>query len=93
MGRHWFLCPPVHDVIMVSTQADVEWILHLSYILLMVLPAFNHVDGILSLAGGCSSYSEGSSGCCTPEGGTCLDVAAGETVSGTVTVGSMSWLD
>ena len=71
----------------------MEWILHLSHILFMALPTFNHVDGILRLAGGCSSYYEGSSGGCNPEAGACLDVAAGETASGTAAAGSTGWFD
>ena len=83
----------MHDVITVSIQADMEWILRLSHILFMALPAFNCVDGILHLAGDCSLYSEGLSGGCTPIGGACLDVAAGETASGTAAAGSMGWFD
>ena len=93
MGCHWFLRPPVHDIIAVSIQADVQWVLHLSHVLLMALPAINHVHGVLHLAGGCSSYVEGSSGGYAHEGGASPDVAASETASGSTAAGSSGWLN
>ena len=56
MASYWFLCPPVCDVVV---KVDVEGVLYLPIVLLSALPAFDQVDYVPCLAGGCSRYVEG----------------------------------
>ena len=58
------------NVSAVAIQADMEGVLSFSHVLLSALLA---LDQILGLASGCSSYMEGLSSGCTPDGGTRLD--------------------
>ena len=59
-----------------SVVADVERVLCscFSNVLLLALPAFDQVDHIPCLAGGCSTYVEGLVGGCAPNVGVHLDV-------------------
>ena len=59
MASYWFLCPPVCDVVAMSIEADVEGVLCLPNVLLSALPAFDQVDHVPCLSGGCSMYVEG----------------------------------
>ena len=94
MASYWFLCPPVCDVVAMTVEADVEGFLCLSNILLTALPAFDQVDHVPCLAGGCSTYMyvEGLFPGRTSEVGARLDMAAGEAASGTTRVASTGWL-
>ena len=47
------------DVVAMSIKVDVEGRLCLPNVLLSALPAFNQVDHVPCLAGGCSTYVEG----------------------------------
>ena len=59
MASYWFLYLPVCDVVAMSIEADVDGFLCLPNVLLLVLPAFDQVDHVPCLAGGCSMYVEG----------------------------------
>ena len=56
MASHWFLCPPVCDIIATFNEANVAGVLCLSHVLLSVFPTFNRVNDIPCFAGGCSMY-------------------------------------
>ena len=95
MASYWFLCPPVCDVVAMSTKADVEGFLCLPNVLLSALPTFNqidHVPTVACLAGGCSTYVEGLFCGRTSEVGAHLDIAAGEAVSSATRAASNGWL-
>ena len=91
MASYWFLCLPVCDVAM-TVEADVEVFLCLSNVLLTALPAFDQVNHVPCLAGGCSMYIEGLFRGRTSEVGARLDMAAGEAASGATRVASTGWL-
>ena len=76
-----------------SIESDVEGVLCFSNVLYSVLPAFDQVDRISCLAGGCSTYVEGLVVSCAPKVSTRLDVAAGEAVSGATRAASNGWLE
>ena len=59
VGSYWFLCSILFDVTAVSVEVDMEGILCFSHVLLLASSAFNKIDDIAGLAGGCSSYMEG----------------------------------
>ena len=80
------------DVIEMSIKADVEGVLCLSNVLLSALPAFDQVDHIPCLAGGCSTYVEVLFRGRTSEVSARLDMAAGEAASGATRVASTGWL-
>ena len=86
-------CPPVCDVIAMSVEADVEGVLCLPNILLLVLPAFDQVDHVPCLAGGCSTYVEGLFRGRTSKSGARLDMAADEAASGATGATSTGWLE
>ena len=92
MASYWFLCPPVCDVVAMSVEADVDGVLCFSNVLLSALPAFDQVDHVPCLTGGCSTYVEGLFRGRTLEVGARLDMAAGEAVSGATRVASTGWL-
>ena len=92
MASYWFLCPPVCDVVAMSIETDVEGVMCLPNVLLSALPAFDQVDHVPCLSGGCSMYVEGLFRGRTSEVGACLDKVAGEAASGTTRVVSTGWL-
>ena len=59
VASYWFLCPLVRNVVAMSIEADVEWVLCLPNVLLSALPAIDQVDHVPYLARGRSSYIEG----------------------------------
>ena len=56
MASYWFLCPLVCDVVAMSIETDVEGVMCLPNVLLSALPAFDQVDHVPCLSGGCSMY-------------------------------------
>ena len=92
MTSYWFLCPPVCDVVAMSVEADVEGFFFVANVLLLALPAFDQVDHIRCLAGGCSTYIEGLFRGRTSKVGARLYMAAGEAASGATRVASTGWL-
>ena len=64
----------------------------LSNVLLSALPAFDQVDHVPCLTGGCTTYVESLFRSRTSEVGAHLDMAASEVASGTTRVASTGWL-
>ena len=75
-----------------SIEADVEGVLCLPNVLLSALPAFDQVDHVPFLVGGCSVYVECLFRGRTLEVGARLDTVAGEAASGAIRVASTGWL-
>ena len=91
MACYWLFCLPLHDVTVVSIEADVKSVLRFSHILLAALPAFNQVYHTAGLAGGCGSDPEDSPGGGAVSDGAGLNVIASETAPGATAAGSMRW--
>ena len=74
---YWFLDPLVADIVAVSIEVDMEWILCLLHVLQFTFPALDEVDDVPCLAGYCCSYVVGAASSSAYESVLGPDVLAG----------------
>ena len=92
MSSYRFLGTPVQNVVSMSIQADVKWVLRFTHILFVALPAFNEVDDVTRLASGRGTCVVAIPGGCTPDGCPCLHMDTGEAASAATRAAPTYWL-